>query len=92
MKLVLNFLISPIKRQTIEALNLEIQILRLICSLLWLAVTISLTLTEISWEMKLLVFVLGTLTALDIMLRSFRLVETRKNGKAVVRGDILTDD
>jgi hypothetical protein len=87
MKLVLNFLISPIKRQTIEALNLEIQILRLICSLLWLAVTISLTMTQIGLEMKILVFVLGTLTALDILLRSFRLVETRKSSKTISNSD-----
>lgn len=79
MKLVFN-LLTPLKSRDFESFALEIQILRLVCSLLWLFVTISLSLSQINIETKLLVITLGILTAADISLRSFKLVEIKKNG------------
>ena len=72
----------PLKHQTIEQITLEIQILRLLCSLMWLLVTISLTLSQINIETKFLIVALGIFTCFDILLRSVKLVETTKNRRA----------
>ena len=79
MKTVLNILLLPIRSQSLELLTLEIQILRLVFGFVWLITTIGISLSSISFESKLILIMLGSLTVIVIMLRSFRLAEARKS-------------
>lgn len=80
-QLFFSFIFYPIRKQSFELLSLEVQILRLICGFLWLLTTISITLSDISLETKLLIFSFGSLTLVDVLLRSYNLIgkATHKN-------------
>jgi hypothetical protein len=73
-----NLLLFPIRKQSMELVVMEVQILRLLCGLLWLMATISVSLSSIGFESKILLLSFGSLTIIDILLRSFKLAEVRK--------------
>ncbi len=77
-KKLLGFVASPVTRQPVELLALEVQIFRLVCGILWVFTSIGLSLANISLEAKLLLLSFATLTVVDIMLRTLRVVEARK--------------
>lgn len=72
------FLIQALKNTSIEYLQLEVQILRLICGFLWLVTTISISVSNLTPQTKILVIALGLLTLLDILLRTYKLKEVKQ--------------